>query len=276
MIKLMIALVFSFSLHASSDDLFCTRTSLNISEYLGFPSSRISFKNDGGLFNGGVCWWHSRLQRSSAYLVKFAPAKARPSSAQAALILKALREMNQVVEIGGYENFNDFTKDNKPLVQKMLNEWQKIDGFFNMQWVRGISGASKLSPGQLEYQMKRVFDFYKSSPVPLWVMAQIKGITSHAFLVVDMVTLPRGFDLTVIDSNYPSLNFTLHYQFGDTTLVHPKSKTKFVPYVGFQRDYQLISGALKNYCHVKNLSELDQVPEGDVEVSYSTESPAVE
>ena len=265
-------MVFSLSLYASTEteDKFCGRKSKDIVEYLSISANRMAFRNAGGLFNGGVCWWHSRLQRSSAYLVKFAPEKARLNSYQTTLVLRALRDMNRVVEIPGFANFYDFTKANQEQIQSFLNDWQKFDGFFNMQWVRGISGSSKLSSAQMEAQMKKVYDFYKTSPLPVWIMAQIKGVTSHSFLVVNMVSLPRGYDFTVIDSNSPLKTYTLHYQFGDEAISHTSFKYTFVPYVGFQKDYESIGSALKAHCQTKTMDEMDHVPAGDIELSGNT------
>src|SRR6476620_3641879 len=95
-------ILFSVSVHAQD---VCTRSQDDIKRLISDVSSRVAFKNQGGFFNGGVCWWHSRLQRSSAYLVKFAPSEVRPSGPELDFILHSLRVMNKVVTIPGYSDF---------------------------------------------------------------------------------------------------------------------------------------------------------------------------
>ena len=46
--------------------------------YSSETTNLMSFKNQGGLFNGGVCWWHSRFQRNIFYLSIFRPDLNKP------------------------------------------------------------------------------------------------------------------------------------------------------------------------------------------------------
>ncbi len=245
----------------------CSRTQSDILSSLQNPMNRIAFKNTGGIFDGGVCWWHSRLQRSATYLVRFAPEKAKPSTAQVNAILFSLRNMNKVVTIPGYKDFNSFTNDYQEQTQKMLNRWQRFDGVINHEWQRGISGHSSLPAADLEKQMQSVFEFYKNSPLPIWVMAQIKGISSHAFLIIDMKQVSRGFDFHVIDSNHPGIIGLVQYEYGQTSLREVGQKYSFVPYVGFQNDFRLISAALKTQCHSFTLDkDFSNIEDGQVEL----------
>lgn len=246
--KLLISfLIVIISSIAHAED-FCHRTNDDIRTYLLDASSRISFKNNGGLFNGGVCWWHSRLQRSSAYLVKFEPNQKLPSESEVWTILKALRSMNRVVTIPGYKDFATFSEANKNQIQKLLNDWQATDGFLNQQWIRGISGQSILSAEQLKNQMDYIFNFYKESPLPVWLMAQIKGVTAHAFLLVEMIPSGDGYELKLIDSNKPLLTRTVYYSLGNRNLTLDDKKYTFIPYTGFQKDFKLIAQALQRHC----------------------------
>lgn len=227
---------------------FCQRTKSDIHQALDQVENRISFKNRGGLINGGVCWWHSRLQRSSLYLARYAPQKPKPNGAQLRAILSSLKKMNQVVQIGGYANFQEFSRENQPAIQSLLEQWQKEDGILNFQWIRGISGRSELPGPELEKKMKKLYDVFRSSPTPVWVMAQMKGITSHSFLIRDIEALPSGFVLELIDSNAPQRLSYARYQFGDRSLVVEGAKTPFVPYVGFQEDFKRIQKSLQTFC----------------------------
>lgn len=263
--KLLLIFLSLISLSVSAQT-FCGRSQTNIKTYLEDSSSRISFKNNGGLFNGGVCWWHNRLQRSSAYLVKFAPELNPPTIPEVYQILYQLRTMSKVTIIPGYHDFETFTKDFKPQVQAMLNSWQKKDGFYNFEWLRGISGRSALDPQSMRLRMNDVYDHYKKSPAPLWIMAQIKGITSHSLLVLHMEQTENGYDLKVIDSNHPADILQISYYQGDVNLKAPKDKYTFVPYAGFQQDFRLISSALRNHCGDKSLLlDVSEIRDGEVE-----------
>jgi hypothetical protein len=246
---------------------FCSRTQTDILNSLENPLNRIAFKNAGGIFNSGVCWWHSRLQRSATYLVRFAPEKAKPTATQVSSILFSLRNMNQVVTIPGFTDFKSFTKAYQVQTQKMLNDWQKFDGVINREWERGISGHSSLPSAALELQMHKVFDFFKNSPLPVWVLVQIKGISSHAYLILDMEQVSNGLDFHVIDSNHPEKKGLVQYRYGQTSLREVGEKYTFVPYVGFQNDFRLISASLKTHCHSFTLDrDFAHIEDGQIEL----------
>lgn len=259
-----LTLILSFKVRAND---ICSRSQDDLKTLLSDTRSRISFKNKGGMFGQGVCWWHSRLQRSSLYLANFRPDLNPPSRPEVMKIVNDFRQMNKIVTIPGYENFESFSKDHKTELQNMLDQWQIYDGVINAEWVRGISGQSSLPMNDMILRMKDVYKYYKSSPTPLWVMAQMKGITSHALLIVNMKEIPYGYEMDVIDSNYPSEIHTLNYQEGDISLKGPEDKYTFVPYVGFQNDFILISKALRTRCKNKvPILDLQDFRPGQVEL----------
>lgn len=245
----------------------CSRTRSQTDSELRNPSNRIGFKNAGGLFNSGVCWWHSRLQRSSVYLTQFAPNLPRPSTDELYQILYGLRNMSDVVTIPGFSNFQSFTQAYKAETQWILDQWQRFDGFRNSQWIRGISGRSSLESMQMQAQMQLVYKYFQESPTPIWLMAQIKGISSHSFLLLGMTRVEEGFDLEVLDSNYPLITGVVHYKFGDTSLREVGTKYTFVPYVGFQNDFKLISATLKEHCLNKDELNVTGIKPGQIEAS---------
>lgn len=253
--------------HSAFSSDFCLKNSEDIRLHLSETKSRIAFKNKGGLINGGVCWWHSRLQRSSAYLIKFRPEiRQKPSLEEVRKILRHLRDMDKVVIINGYSNFRDFSYDFRSETQKMLEGWQKIDGFLNHEWIRGISGKSSLPPNELKAQMEKIYTAYKSSPTPIWVMLQIKGITAHAALVTSMTESNKGFNLTVIDSNNPSDESEIYYSFGDTSLRIEGEGYSFIPYLGFQRDFTKMFSAINEHCNRDGFApKYFDIQDGDIE-----------
>ena len=226
----------------------CDRYDEGLVEYLKVEETRISFKNKGGLFNGGVCWWHSRLQRSSAYLAIYHPEISRPTNHEAYIILKKLKEMKSYVVIPGFDNFLDFTNAYKVEAQKVLDEWQIEDGFINQQWIRGISGNHKLPANQMKLRIETIHTSFKQSKNPLWVMAQIKGITAHAFLILDMYYKNGYWAISVIDSNHPLKTIELTYHEGDESLEHPVDGYKFMIYTGFNNDLNKMNKIVSRAC----------------------------
>lgn len=258
-------LLLSSNLYAQS---ICERIQVSVVEYLELSETRIQFKNRGGLFNGGVCWWHSRLQRASAYLATFRPDLNPPTAEELQKILKTLKSMNSVVTIPGYHDFYSFTKAHQAEVQSMLEAWQREDGFINQQWIRGISGNYQLPAKDMKARMDGLYEMFQKSPHPMWVMAQIKGIESHAFLVLDMIPKGDGFEWRMIDSNDPLITKVYEYKNGDLFLKHAKDKYSFVPYSGFQKDYDSIMASVKKHCG-KNLSiDSRPIPRGEIEVGH--------
>ena len=121
----------------------------------------------------------------------------------------------------------------------------------------------------MQAQMANIFKFFSESPVPIWLMAQIKGINSHALLLVKMVQVEDGYEMEVVDSNHPLVIGRILYQVGDERLQEEGEKYNFVPYVGFQNDFKAISQSLKEYCGNKEVgmaSKLAEVFEGQVEL----------
>lgn len=263
--KKYLALLVLLSLNVSAQTI-CQRVSEGVIPYLESSESRISFKNRGGLFNGGVCWWHSRLQRSSAYLADFKPDLPKPTQTQVEQIIRQLKSMSKIVVIPGFADFASFTKAYEAEVQNVLEIWQREDGFFNQQWIRGISGKYELPPEEMKVRMDTLHDQFLKSPHPVWVMAQIKGIESHSFLILSMNPVANGYELEVIDSNVPSQRKMFTYQLGDRFLQHPKDKYSFVPYLGFQKDFELIEASVEKQCG--NIMRFDstEIPRGEVEL----------
>ncbi len=225
---------------------FCARSEDEIRTAFSDPSLRIGFENQGGLLNGGTCWWHSRLQRSAIYLARFRPELPKPDRTVVEGILKDLAHQRRVVEIPGYAGFSEFTRDHQVLVQRELDLWQIRDGFLNQQWIRGLSGRPSLPARRLERRMERIHRAFKKSKPGLWLMAQMKGITSHALLLLGMEQTGEGYRLSFIDSNFPDETRGLEYRRGDRTL--DLGYAEFIPYAGFRNDFRRIATAIDSHC----------------------------
>jgi len=237
-------LLFCSWAHAASP--LCTRDRNTLLNAFQDPANRISFKNHGGLFNGGVCWWHSRLQRSAIYLTEFAPDQARPSNAEARELIRHLIRFDSVVTIPGYSHFSEFTRDFESVIQKELETWQIEDGFIFQQWIRGLYGRPKMPAAALKRKMDRIYAKFTHSSPGLWLMAQLPGITSHALLLIGMEKTEQGYRMTVIDSNRPQMNRELIYTVGDHAI--PLGNDSFTPFAGFYTDQDEIDETLQEYC----------------------------
>ena len=194
--------------------------------------------------NGGVCWWHSLLTRRQIYLTVFRPDLPKPSEAQVEEIYGHYLDMG-VVEIPGYANFYDFSLEWREFLQKKLERWQKMDAF-KFKWIDGLSGETSTTPQDLEGKMDVLHYDITLNKMIVWQMLQMPGVTSHAWLVADMKKLPDGYDLTVVDSNFPG-TYTVHYHNGDDA-VRILNYPEFVPYTGNSRDFAKIRRAQNDYC----------------------------
>ena len=113
----------------------------------------MSFKNHGGIGNGGVCWWHSRFQRNALYLTYYTPNARKPTPQEARQIINDIRNYRGVIEINGFENFYDFSKEYKNEIQSELEAWQIYEGV-RLTFIRGLRGSSKVSADLLKELME--------------------------------------------------------------------------------------------------------------------------
>lgn len=260
---ILLTLVFSYQSFASSE--ICSRVQSGVAEYLEDPMTRISFQNQGGLLGGGVCWWHSRFQRAGAFLAVFAPEKPKPTKFQAYQIVQSLRSMNKIVEIPGYENFYQFTRANHKYIQSLFENWQIQDGLYNQEWIRGLSGDWELPADKMKVRMDTLFRQFNKSIQPMWIMAQMKGVTSHSFIVLGMTKTENGYSMRLIDSKDPSRTKTYEYKVGQRFIRGNFETSSFVPYLGFQKDFLLITKAIERKCG-KIFGYTDELPRGEIEI----------
>lgn len=218
------------------------------------PRFRLSFENDGGLFNGGVCWWHSRLQRAVWSLAEFRPDLGKPTRNEAVRIIDNLSHFRGVQVIPGYSNFLSFSADFKKELQSELNAWQLRDGVFKQSWLTAMKGRANLdrNPAKLKRIMDDLYQYslegQREGFTP-WVMLQLKGIIgAHAALIAGMKKnrAGDGYSLDIVDSNFPERTFTWRYKYGDGQMGQSHYDT--VPYRGSHRDVPAIQNALDTYC----------------------------
>jgi hypothetical protein len=249
----LISLSFFNSLQATlipqTKEDFCSRfsDSKTINTFSNDPHNYIDFKNSGGLFNGGVCWWHSKFQRNLFYLSIFHPYDLSPTKEELRTIIRKIRLGNQVVIIPGYFNVKDFTAENHMAIQKELEAWQIYDGVVLSRWIDGLSGKTKTKPELLKIKMDTLYQYVEVQRKIAYQKLQIKGITSHAWLVVAVKPMPSGYDLEIIDSNHPRETEIYSYKFGDDSFFIKKYGS-FVPYLEYTREEAKLVAIGKRFC----------------------------
>lgn len=234
---------------------FCLRyKDLNIlSAYSSEESNLMSFKNDGGLFNQGTCWWHSRFQRNIFYLSIFKPELPRPNAQEIKALIKEIRNGETMITIPGFSNFSEFTTLYQKEIQKELNNWQLYDGVVLGSWIDGLKGDTKVEAGLLQSMMERVYNYVHIDKKIAYQKLQIKGITSHAWLIVGMKKGPSGYEVGFLDSNSPRMSLNYSYKFGDESFFL-KSYGNFVPYLEFIREEERLTSIAKKFCGIKGVS----------------------
>ncbi len=235
---------------------FCTRFQDDtiLQNYSTEESNLMAFKNKGGLFNGGVCWWHSRFQRNIFYLSIFRPDLNRPKASEVRSLIKEIRAGEKVVTIPGFHNFLEFSETYKKEIQNELESWQIYDGVILGSWIDGLKGDTKVQAQVLKSMMDKVYDYVAIKKKVAYQKLQIKGITSHAWLVVDIKPGPNGYELGLIDSNNPKMCESYSYKFGDESFFE-NSYGNFVPYLEFIREEERIASVARAYCGIKGIND---------------------
>ena len=252
--KQLVSLIFIFSFLSLSTQAATTTEQLcknykkknYFKKLIASSANRLTFRNKGGLLNGGVCWWHSRFTRNALYLATFNPKKNRPTEKQKIKIIKNIRKGNQVVEIPGYDNLQDFSYYNRELIQKELEKWQITDGFINQQWIVGLWGSTHKNEKKLKKWMDKLYKYVVTNDNIAYQKVQMRGIDAHAWLVYDMNKTADGYELEVIDSNSSSTR-TIYYSNGDTS-IRDHWYGNIIPYTGRKLELKRVKKAIRKFC----------------------------
>lgn len=248
--------VFTVNIYAvepSSEKSFCEdrKDPAYMQKLVSSSKNTLGFTNRGGLFGGGVCWWHSRMTRNAAYLAYFSPEKEKLNTEEGVKkILKALRKGKGPVEIPGHKNFNEFSRYNQSIVQDYLDHWQRESGILNQSWIKGVTGKAKRKAKKMQKEMDKTFRDIQEGKV-VYHKLQIKGIVAHAWLVHSMEKTDNGYKLNVIDSNYYQSS-SYHYEIGDRYLYH-RHYGKFSPYREKKREERHLREAIQEHCEEKKV-----------------------
>ncbi len=196
-----------------------------------------------GWLNIGVCWWHSRLQRSSLYLMNFRPDLPKPTLRQVLVILEQVFRMHTVVEVPGYSNLYDFSQDWEHYFMEYLS-WVQLQDTLYMEWVRGIR-PNTMSPATLHIKADQIHEAVTKGKIQYLALKTSNSKTyTHAALVVHSVKTRTGYRFFIVDSKSDPGEAArpLDYEYGTSTL------DTWVPYLQFDEDYSKIKMAIQWYC----------------------------
>lgn len=206
----------------------------------------MSFRNYGGIGNGGVCWWHSRFQRNALYLTYYNPNAPIPTKEEAKKLIRNIRNANGVQEIKGFRNFYEFSSHFATEIQSELETWQRFEGKRGT-FIRGLRGSAVVSADWLLELMNDLYEEVAVRNNIAYQKLQLKGVTAHAWLVINMTKAGSGYDLEILDSNFPHRTSFYQYRYGDTNLNY-QDLGAFVPYLEFTNEIDWIRDSIKEFC----------------------------
>lgn len=209
--------------------------------------NQLSLMNQGGLFNGGVCWWHSRFTRAAAYLAVFDPSLPRPSDDEAKKIIDHIRKRKGMVVVPGFRNLWEFSLYYQKEILNKLEDWQRSDGLFKLSWVKGMMKEKDIAPEKLEKKMDDLFARVQNGEV-VYQMLQIPGIMAHSWLVVGMTRTNYGYNVIAVDSNAPGDALIFPYYRGETRIEYADTGMSFVPYDGNVNEERKLRKKMENAC----------------------------
>ena len=232
---------------ATSKEEFCRKAAdpSYFKALLYDPHNKLGFTNYGGLMNGGVCWWHSRFQRSATYLTVFRPDLPKPNRSQVLRIIKNIVSNGAVSEVPGYRNLREFSYDWEREIEGYLQAWQAREGIVGMGWVRGLLGTYDTDPARLRRILDRIYGEVEGKGNITYVKLQIPGVDAHALLVVNMKRTADGYELHVVDSNAPGGIGVYLYREGDR---HFEAYGQSIPYLEEVGAMRKASGTIRDYC----------------------------
>jgi hypothetical protein len=250
-------LTFNVSVYAEANSLTKARARYcqeklsskhSIQRILSNPMNHLSFQNQGGLLEGGVCWWHSRFTRAAAYLAIFDPAQPKPNQEEAKEIINTIRKRKDVVVIPGYRNLYEFSLEWGEEILDKLEDWQKSDSLTRFSWFNGMTKEKDLDPEKLEKKMDELFERISNGEA-VYQMLQMPGIVAHAWIAIGMEKTASGYLVHAIDSNAPGQVIQFPYFKGSSRLDYILIPGHtLVPYTGHTKEERKLRKKLNQEC----------------------------
>lgn len=230
-------------------DEFCQRVedSEQILSFLNDEENLLSFENQGGILNGGVCWWHSRFQRNLIYLTMYRPDLPLLKPSEVHSLLAEIRLGKSIIMIPGFSNVQEFSRKYKKEIIKILESWQMYDGVVLMKWTQGLAGKTSIAPLKLKNMMDKLYKYVSEDKKIAYAKLQIKGIAAHAWLINGISKHADGYVFSYLDSNWPKSTFNYHYNYGDKSFTK-KEYGNFLPYLEFVKEEERLSQVIRANC----------------------------
>jgi hypothetical protein len=161
--------------------------------------SSLALNNPPGFARTGMCWFWSRIQRASMFLLRPAPHLPKPSPDERRRIIQKLIDMNEVIELPGYKTVSEFFEHDRKTENALVQEvdYWAVRTFFRMFVRVGDSGSRKSHSeryarynylhSRLQFRKEPVFLRFNPHPerAPL-------GIVSHSYLLLDVEPYYEG------------------------------------------------------------------------------------
>ena len=119
--------------------------------------NHIGFVNPLGPLLVGECWWHARLQRSALYLAVFRPELPKPDRKEARAIIDRLARNEEVVEIPGFSDFQQFAHEHEGKLRNYLARWELRDIFRN-KYYKKANRPWKMSADDFKFAMDELHE----------------------------------------------------------------------------------------------------------------------
>ena len=189
---------------------FCLQAKIPLRSNLRITAKTngLSFTN-GDLIqfaSNGVCWWYSKLHRRATFLTYFQPNAKKPNSHKAKILLRKIMKGNSVVQIPGFKNFLDFSREHRDEIVRMfiskagLSSFEAIGLFFSTINLN----TKKQSLNRQFTRINKLVNKEKRMPLVYFRHTPKFGGTTilHAWLVTDIQKKNGCFYFRYMDSNY--------------------------------------------------------------------------
>ena len=238
----------------------------------------LGFINPKGQFQTGLCWFHSRYQRSASYLANFVPCPAmskcvKPDDNEVRAIVHALAidpglGKSHVVTIRGFANLEEFSKKYEKLItaEEQALAYTSVDLLHNVVQPDALTrlGNSSAwgSAADTRDAMDKLYDRMRTRPQIIFQRLKKDDYgpaTEHSLLITGMTPITAepqagnplaatrivGYEVHAIDPNsrYP---VTLTYKNGDTALEYYGHKVRL--YNHYDDDVPDFERALSAFC----------------------------
>ena len=240
----------------TSKDKFCREHSSlkNIETRMRDYRNMVGVGNDSGFLgmNTGVCWWHSRFQRNSSYLVQMAPDQPAPTKKQAKELIKKIVSGKEVVVIPGHTDFRMFTHTYRKEVIGALRGWINRDFIIKQDWTKIFKGDAILSVGDFQNHMGNLHQEFIENDGIMLIILNIDGPIKHSWLVTNFQKNENGWDLSIVDSESALYVFDIFIS---------KDASSMLPSYKFEKNKEFLRSSAARIANYTGVGYVHQQPE---------------